>query len=226
MADDDSKVMTKGVFRSFVTDWYRKLKGAFNVEGTLTATKSDGTKAWELSQESAVLGTTEPAVKGMSQIGTAGNPFGAVWADNLNNNPITDTNNQTLSVSGATSIVGALNQINSHLNTNTKPRGTVELNKEFDIAVDGQSHSYELNDPIPAGVKFVYFDLWPSTYYYLAVSKIVPAELFLITPIVGWFIPSETNDYLSRVSISRDTMKVQCTSSGKPVDHLRVYWVW
>lgn len=50
-----------------------------------------------------------------SQIGSAVQKFANVWADNLNNNAVTDSANPTLSVSGATSIVGAINQINRDL---------------------------------------------------------------------------------------------------------------
>lgn len=50
-----------------------------------------------------------------SQIGTVVQKFANVWASNLNNVPVTDSNNQSLAVSGAGSIVGALNQINRDL---------------------------------------------------------------------------------------------------------------
>lgn len=50
-----------------------------------------------------------------SLVGTAPKPFANVWTQNLNNVPVTDSNNQSLAVSGASSIVGALNQINRDL---------------------------------------------------------------------------------------------------------------
>lgn len=40
---------------------------------------------------------------------------GSVWADKLNSNPVTDSANPTLSVDGATSIIGALNSMQTSL---------------------------------------------------------------------------------------------------------------
>lgn len=50
-----------------------------------------------------------------SQIGTAVQEFANVWANNINNVAVTDSNNQSLSVDGASSIVGAVNKINRDL---------------------------------------------------------------------------------------------------------------
>lgn len=50
-----------------------------------------------------------------SLVGTAPKPFANVWTQNLNSVPVTDSNNPSLAVSGASSIVGALNQINRDL---------------------------------------------------------------------------------------------------------------
>ena len=50
-----------------------------------------------------------------SKIGSNTNAFASTWTQNINNVPVTDSNNQSLAISGAGSIVGAINQINRDL---------------------------------------------------------------------------------------------------------------
>ena len=92
-----------------------------STQGDVRYTSTDyikGTPKIRFTPVSTLKGATVlnlNASNSASQIGTVVQKFANVWASNLNNVPVTDSNNQSLAVSGAGSIVGALNQINRDL---------------------------------------------------------------------------------------------------------------
>ena len=92
-----------------------------NGKGTMTISKGSFVKGKPVLHFQPVASLPGVVVSNLgatssdSQVGMASKKFDHVWANNLNNNAVTDSSNQTLSVPGATSIIGALNQINSRL---------------------------------------------------------------------------------------------------------------